>query len=173
MQDSRGDEIAKLAKDGGDFAVFPASGPVLTGESTDKTGKILQIAADLSESMLRTINTLSVDAVLADEEAKQPLTWHRLMLFHRLTATLSKPLLVAVSPDTTPDEIKVLWEAGVAGVVIEADKAPAVDKLKKLYDTINRKGFLPPRTWGKNAALLPRPGMEPASAAEGEEEEED
>jgi len=82
------EEARQLAEIGCDFVVFaPAETPAaLLGE--EKIGKVLRLDASLEDSLTRTINRLSVDAILLSRagEEQSPLTVHQLMVYERLAA---------------------------------------------------------------------------------------
>src|SRR4030042_6371933 len=114
--------MEKPVEAGYDFVVFPASSRVLATPQDDKVGKILQVESSLGEGLLRAVNDLPVDAVLAANayEVGDSLAWHHLILFQRLANLLATPLLVPAPLNVTASELKALWEAGVDGVVVEA-----------------------------------------------------
>ena len=169
--DRRG--ITPMVKAGCDFVVFPASTALAIPED-DKTGKILQVEASLSESLLKTVNELPVDAVLiANEPAEESfLTWRHLMLFHRFADLLTKPLLASIPLSVTANELEVLWKTGVDGAVVEVGIGQPAAKIKELRQTIDKLTF-PPRPRKKVEALLPRVGEEIGTVTETEEEEEE
>lgn len=155
---------------GGDFVVFP-TGAALTIPEDEKVGKVLQVAASLSEDLLKAVNELPVDAVLLTNEPEDEhfLTWHHLMLFQRFADLLAKPLLVSVPSNVTANELQLIWKTGADGVVVEAGQ---VGKLKELRQTIDKLTF-PTRTEKKAAALLPYISEKVSPVTETEEEEEE
>ena len=176
LGDSAQGKIKQMIKFGCDFVVFPAASTSLAVPQDDEVGKILQVEASLSEGLLRAVNELPVDAVLvADEkEGKYSLTWHHLMLFQRFADLLTKPLLVSIPPNTTANELQVLWEAGVDGVVAEAGTGKRAEELKRLRKVIDGLSFPSLRKQEKGEVLLPHIGRksETVVESEGEEEEE-
>src|SRR4030042_166541 len=75
-----------------------------------------------------------------------------------------------IGQDITEVELKALWDAGIDGVLVEADAAQGGD-LTKLHETA---GKLPPRSArkrGKMDVLLPRMAGETGAAAPPAEEE--
>jgi len=118
--DTSAKTVTRLAENGCDFIVFPADSPVFSADSEGKPGRILQLEPNLSDGTLRAINDLPLDAVLAADVGGDFLNWQRLMALRRLTAIISKPLLAAVPPDVKPEELKILWDAGIDGVVVVA-----------------------------------------------------
>ena len=128
---SKGDaeEVEKATKAGADFIILPESGEVLPHDK--KIGRIIQIEASITDILLRTVNTLPVDAVLLnEEESGLGLTWKRLMLIQRFSSLLNKPLLVEVLPSITDTELQAIWEGGVSGIIVtaNAEQADAVAK---------------------------------------------
>ena len=174
-----GDTEEKKAKAmvgaGCDFVVFPAASPVLAPSHDGKVGKILQVESTLSESLLKAVNELPVDAVLASDEREgdYPLTWHHLMLFQRLANLLTKPLLVVTPSNVTGDELKAIWKAGADGVVVEVSAGQPNGRLAELRQIISDRNFLPPRKRRKAEALVPRIGMETGTTTDIEEDDDE
>ena len=166
--------MQKAEKAGCDFVVFPATDTPLAILRDDEIGKVLQVEASLSEGLLRVINELPVDAVLITNEQREGsfLTWHHLMLFQRFADLLAKPLLALVPSGVTADELQVLWEAGVDGVVVEVGVKQPVSRLEELRQAANGLAFPSTRKRGKAEALLPPIGGGVSAVTEEEEEEE-
>lgn len=163
---------------GGDFIIFPANSPVADTPQDDKVGKILQVELSMDDGLLRAVNDLPLDALLVADtfEGNASLVWRQLMIFQHLANLLSKPLIAPVPADISEKELKVLWDAGVDGIIVEIGAAGA-ERLKKLRQAIDK---LPPRTGRKHGrieARLPRTVSEEAKTTipdqEEEEEEED
>ncbi len=168
-------KMEALVEAGCDFVVFPADRRISTTPQNDEIGKILQIDPSLSDGLLRTVNDLPVDAVLATNtlEANGSIAWHHLMLFQRLANLLTKPVLASITPKVTADELKSLWEAGVVGVVIEVDAGQPAGRLKELRWDIGKLTFRTSRKRSKTEALLPYVGGRGSTATEVEEEDEE
>jgi len=167
-------ETTPMVKAGCDFVAFPAS-TALAIPQEDKIGKILQVEESLSEGLLRAVNELPADAVfIAGEQGEEhSLTWHHLMLFQRFTSLLTKPLLVSIPLNTTPGELQVLCEAGVAGVVVETGAGQPAGRLAELRQAIDKLTLPSSRKRQKLEALLPQVSTETATVTEEEEEEEE
>jgi hypothetical protein len=163
LNEVTGPAVKQLGKGGADFIVFPAAS-VSKAVLEEELGKIVEVEAALDAGLLRAIDDLPIDAVLIAGE-KSSLTWQDLMLFRRGANILSKPLLVAVSPDVASSELQALCEAGVAGVVVGRKWA----ELRQMIDK------LPSPKAGRRRAvpLVPRIVDEVRAVAEEEEEEED
>jgi len=166
--------IKQIARAGCDFVVFPAANTPLALLQNDEIGKILEAESSLSEGLLRAVNELPIDAVLitAEQEGEYFLTWHHLMLFQRFADLLTKHLLASIPPNVTANELQVLWEAGVDGVVIEVGVGQPADRLKKLRQVIDKLAFPSQRKRRRVEALLPHIGSEASIVTEEDEEEE-
>jgi hypothetical protein len=173
MEDTGDNEIAAMNKAGADFIVFPVSSRISAPQDENKTGRILQVESAMDDSLLRAVNSLPVDAVLtADTFEGGALVWHELMIFQHLANTLAKPLIVKIPANITEAELKALWEAGIDGILVEADKLKT-NELKELQKFI---GKLPPRSKrkrGKTDVTLPHSSKETAIATPPDEEEEE
>ncbi|MBM2825013.1 MAG: hypothetical protein HW402_677 [Dehalococcoidales bacterium] len=173
-------QIVPMSKIGGDFVVFPAATtPLKLFESSD-AGKILEIETSLTEGLLRTANELPVDAVLISREERKDdlLTWQDLMLFQRLAALVTKPILASVPPNVSAAELRALWETGIDCIVIEVSAELPANRLAELRQLIDQTDFPLPRKRGKSAEpRIPYLGREMSKVTseeeEGEEEEDD
>lgn len=160
-------EMKQLSKLGCDFLVFPADASLEVAQDT-KGGRILEVEASLSDGLLRTIDELPVDAVLIKGKEKEDyfLTWQQLMLIWRFADEVTKPLLVLVPAAVTAEELRLLWEAGVHGVVANA----GVGGLKGLRQAIDKSPFPSSGRRRKTAPLLPHISAGTDMVAEEEEE---
>ena len=148
----------RQVKDSGcDFIVFPAKMPLGVLEDTG-AGRILEVEATLDGGLLRTIDELPVDGVLISvkKEDGLPVTWQQLMLFQRVSRLLTKPLLVPVPPEVTAAELRMLWQAGVDGVILELGDGRPSGGLGQLREAVNKLAFPSRIRRGKVGALLPK-----------------
>ena len=166
------DEVKKIEKAGFDFLFFPAAKMSLALLEAEKIGKILAVEASLDESLIRAINELPADAVFVDIRQKEEyfLTWHQLMLFQCFTTLLTKPMLVPVPFNVVTNELQLLWELGVDGVVVEAAPGQPAGGLNKLHQMIDGLTLTSKRKRMKVRAVLPYL-KEEASPITDEEEE--
>jgi hypothetical protein len=164
----------KAAEEGADFVVVPAASKVTETPGDEKTGKILEVESSMDDGLLRAVNDLPVDAVLADDmfQNKQPLVWHEMMIVQHLANLFSKPLIVPVPAGITEKELKILWDAGVDGIIVEADTAKK-DGFKDLRRLIDKLPLRSGRKRGKINVILPRAAAETPTAAPPDEEEEE
>jgi hypothetical protein len=91
----------------------------------------------------------------------------------RFADLLTKPLLVSIPSNVTANELQALWEAGVAGVIVETGVGQPVERVSNLRKVIDKLVFPPQRRREKTEALLPYIGAERDTVAEEEEEEEE
>lgn len=165
LEEVTGPAIKKLGEGGADFVVFPAASVSQAVLEEEKLGKIVEVEAALDAGLFKAIDDLPVDAVLIAEE-KPSLTWHDLMLFRRGANILTKPLLVAVSPDVTASELQALCEAGVGGVVAGGKWAELRQMIDKLSSPkAGRRRRIEP--------LVPRISSETVTVSEEEEDDEE
>jgi hypothetical protein len=172
---SLGDDDVKkavaLIKAGGDFAVFPAASRISAIPGDEKLGKILQVESSMDNGLLRAVNDLPVHAVLVADtfEGGGPLVWHQLMIYQHLANSITKPLIVPVPVSLTEAEVKVLWDTGVDGLIVEVGAAADLKTLRQAIDNLPARSG---RKRGKAEAILPHlPGEARAEPPDEEEEE--
>ena len=174
LTDSGQRGIKQMTKVGVDFLVFSATSTPLAIPQDDEVGRILEVEASLGDGLLRAANQLPIDAVLIAGEHREGyfLTWQHLMLFQRFVNLLTRPLLVSIPSEVTAGELQALWEAGVAGVVVEVTVGQPQDRLTELRQVIDKLTFPSPRRRERAEPLLPHIGQEPGIVTAEEEEEE-
>ncbi len=167
-------KLASFIKDDCDFVVFPATDDVTTLPEDDKIGKIIQLESSLDDGLLRAVNNLPIDAILINDSLNGDgsLVWHQLMIIQHLTNLLTKPVILPITLKAGESELKVLWEAGVDGVLVEVDikKPEAIKELRRRIDGLPARSS---RKRGKTEAVLPRTGGEAQIVAPPDEEEEE
>ena len=168
-------KIGTLVEMGCDFVVFPSASRVIAVPGDATVGKILQVEPSLPGDLLKAVNELPVDAVLAASEPREEnhVTWHQLMLLQRLANSLTKPLLATASINVTADELKALLETEIAGIVVAVSSTQPKEKVAELRKAIDDIVPLLPHKRKKVSALLPYSSVESSPAADSEEEEEE
>jgi hypothetical protein len=172
IEESR-DAGASREKSGCDFFVFTPATPVTASPTDENSGKIIQVESSMDDGLLRALNDLPVDAVLAADTFGEDgtLTYHHLMLMRYMGLLVRKPLIIPAPAVISKDELKALWDAGVQAVLVTIDTSKG-ENLKELHEIAAQ---LPPRKADKQKSMnvfVPRPG-EKAAAPPPEEEEED
>ena len=170
-------QMDRVAELGCDFVVFPAAGTTLVVPPDDGVGMVLQIESSVPEGQLRTANDLPVNAVLVtvEQEESGAITWEQLMLYRRFAGLLTKPLLVSIPPGAGADELQMLWDAGITGVITAAGPDNATGELVRLRQLIDGLRLPSPRKKSKSEAIVPQisPGPEPAVETEEEDDDDD
>ncbi len=157
-----------------DFVLMSTSARPAAAPKDENVGRLLEIESSMDDGLLRAVNELPVDAVVATDSLTftTELNWHQLMIFRHLTHIFSVPVIVPVPAGISAEDLKSLWDAGVDGVLADAAEANISD-LRAAIDQ------LPARTEGrkKRPAIVPRLGLTPETARPApepdEEEEED
>ena len=173
LEEAVQEELKKAIKSGCDFMVFPV-GAALVVPPDDSVGIIIQVDTSIAEGPLRTLNELPLDAVLVtlQSEKDDQRTWHQLMLIQRFGDIVTRPLLVSIPSGTDADELQLLQEVGIDGVVVDTgpDQPPGeVNRLRQVIDSLE-----PPTTRKRQKmdALLPHADRDAEMMTEVEEDED-
>ena len=173
-------KLEALSKNGCDFAIFCADRMGLSIIRYEKLGKILEVDARIEDGILRSVNTLPVDAVFIRHEGSEPsyFTWHDLMIFRHISDFVSKPVMVTATVPLSEKEILPLWEAGVDALVVATGPGEASQMLKKLRREIDKVTFPAQRRVSKREAIVPpirteAPVVEKEEEEDGDEEEDE
>ena len=146
--------------------VFDTAKAPLALLKEEELGRIAEIDPSLANGLIRAIEQLPIDAVLIGGEPT--LSVHRLMVCQHLANLVRKPLIALAPPGISEEDIKGLWEAGMAGVMVEGGAKDELTGLRQAIDALpatRRKGK------ERAEALLPSPRGEEIIAEEEEEEE--
>ena len=124
--------VADLAESGADFVVTDLESGLAEALLEEKLGYVLSIPLETSDTVLRLIGDLSLDAVIVPAIEGMFSLGNALQL--RRVATLAgSPLLTEVALPVDEAELEALRGAGVTGVIVQGS---AISKLKKLRKTI-------------------------------------
>jgi hypothetical protein len=125
-------EAAKaLAKSGADFLVFDDDATDASILLEEDLGYVMRIGLDATDTFLRTVETLPLDALLVPA-LDGALTVRRTLDLRRVATFARKPLIVQVADAVEPAVLEALRECGVIGVVV--DGAAAVAGLRARVD---------------------------------------
>ncbi len=159
------EELSQLKDMGCDFLVFePATAPSsVLGE--EDLGKIVEIAPDTADGVVRAIDKLSIDAVLVGGDPTPSV--HRLMVCQHLANLVRKPLIARAPLDVSKEALEEIRETGVTGLVVHLS---ARDKkgLSRLKEAVDSLPATKKRKKERVEPVLPSPGREATV-----EEEED
>lgn len=154
-----------------DFMVFPVSAP-LAATGKGKVGNILAVSPAMDTLLLRAVNDLPVDAVMVsgDRGKAAPLTYESLLFFRLCASVLEKPLIVSAPLEISGENLQVLWDAGINGLVVAVENSESMGKLAGLYGKIKTTSFSSRRKSKKVEPLLPAISL---ATGEMDEEEDD
>lgn len=162
-----GSKAGKL--EGMDFVVLTPGMPVAMVED-EKISKVMAVEASIELGLLRALEDLPLDALFITGDGEQAVTWQYLMFCRRLSSMSGKPLLAAVPPNISRDELQMVWDAGVSGVVVAAGAAGGMKKLRSMIDGLT----LPAKHKKMKArAIVPSISEKAAPAIEDDEDEEE
>lgn len=134
------EEIEQLIGMGCDYVIFGPARTQATILNEDRIGKVLTIDPTLTDSMIRTISRLSVDAVFLSPVSKEEphFTVQQLMVYERLAGGTGKHLLAAFPSGKPPADIESLWGLGVRGVAIDLTSEQLEQRLTQIKEAIQK-----------------------------------
>ena len=147
-------DLQQLIEAGGDFIALE-SPLAAAGLLQEDTGKILKVDLSRERFLLSAMSDLPVDAVLMElGGGKGALTVADIMHCQWLSSLLDKPLLVAANQELSDREIRLIWDMGISGIVIEVGDEMGKEVLSREFQIIRD---LPPRSrkHGEDHVLLP------------------
>lgn len=129
---------ARELRDAGlDFVVLDTDAPASVLQDDDLS-IVLRVPADLSDIQLRTMETLSVDAIYLDQAAQDTILGQ--MELRRVSGLSRRGLLVPAPPEPSQDGLLSLRDAGVALLAVDADRdTDAIQRLRQLIDDLPRR----------------------------------
>ena len=133
----------------------------------------MTVTTAMSDSLLRTMDELPVDAFLFSLDGPSPLTVGHLMQIARVRRFTSKYLLLHLAALPSVAELKQLRDAGVHALAIDTAGQTA-ETLKACQAQLLDLPLTQPRKRERATATLPsvQPGAEAPEHEEEEEEEE-
>lgn len=161
-EDAQRATVAAAREAGADFVLLDEES---SGETVleEKVGLVLRIGAETSDTGLRALAGLPLDA-LEIAPIDEPFTVRRLMELRRHSLLSQTPLLVEVTPKIEPSRLEALREAGVAGVILDGKSAGKLSALREAVLSLPARGR---RGEERTDALLP--SLTAVQAAEEEE----
>ena len=114
-------EVQRLERAGCDLALL--RNPGLQADAlAPEIDKILEVEEEWSDSLLRAVEALPVAAVLYRVNSVEHLTIQQLIELQRVVLLVRKPLIASLAPSIGPDSLRVLRDAGVAGIMVVPSK---------------------------------------------------
>lgn len=161
------EDLKDLKEQNFDFLVFSFKDSGASLLRIEEQGKVMEIDVNLSDSQLRAMEFLPVDALLIPfPRGENSLRIQDLLAYQRIDLLVTKPLLGYVPAKISVEDLRLLWEAGLDGAIIKGKDLTRED-LERLK--VATKSFPSHRGEKKRAeALLPSL----SSTIPGEPEEE-
>jgi hypothetical protein len=153
-----------------DYLIFATDTPIFNLPA--KLGRILELNSVLTDTMIRSIEDLPIEAILLNDDPGNLLNWNYLLTLQRLDNLVSKPILIKAPPEIVRENLSTLWEVGVDGIVVEIGNGQPKETLQELRIMIDKVSFPIPRKAKKTNVSLPFINSEAAKEEEEEEEEE-
>lgn len=114
----RGDQLPLKNEKDVDFEIFSSDGTLAAALAQEDRTVVMELDPDLDDKVLRTIEDLPVDAFLVSLTEVENLNIQHLMRISRIHMYHSKHLLLELPILPSRDELRILKEIGVSGLVI-------------------------------------------------------
>lgn len=146
------EQLSRLKGAGCDFLVCDAEKAPLMLLRREEMGRIVKVEPSLPDGLIRATTQLPIDVVLIGGEPS--LSVQRLMVCQHLVNLVHKPLVARAPLDMSSEDLKELWETGLAGVVVKV-AGEAREGLSGLRQAIESLPLARRRRGEKAEALLP------------------
>lgn len=147
-------DLTDLKEMGFDFLVFSSQETEASVLRIEDLGKVIEIDMNWPDSQLRSVEFLPVDAILLPFSGKgASLTVQNLLTYQRIDLLITKPLLGYLPAKISGEGLRLLWEAGLDGVVIQGEGF-TIEEVERLKEAT--KSFPPHRGEKRQSeALIP------------------
>ena len=115
---------------------------------------VLHLQDELTDTQLRTLDALPLNALYVESEAAAPTIWRQMEL-QRISSLTRKPLLLRAPPDAQQQDFLSLREAGVALAAVDLSERSAPDELRRLRGVIDALPRRRPRPDERPQVMLP------------------
>lgn len=167
------DEAAEEAPAGADFQVFTSQDTPIGSLGGENRTNVMQVAPELEDGLLKTIEHLPVDVFLVSLADAEKLTVSQLMRIGRIRGATSRWLITHLAALPTQPELEQLREAGVSGIVVDLANQDAAG-LKACKEALQALPHdIPERNKRRNVATLPSAGLNSGPARQQEPEPDD
>ena len=114
------DEGQASDTDGADFQIFSSAATPIGALAGEKRTTVMQVAPELDDSLLRTIDMLPVDAFFVSLADADSLTISQLMRLGRVRGVTSRWLIAYLPALPSKEEAEQLRDVGVAAIAVSA-----------------------------------------------------
>jgi hypothetical protein len=168
--DSLDEAGAKALVDAGcDFVVSPLEKTASAAVDTEAMGQVVVASDDHTDTMLRALPPLGLDALYVDG-ATDATTLDKQLELVRLSSFSSNPLMVTVKPEATVGELRVLRDSGASVVVLAMGTTAA--QVGQLVQTLKAVPA-PKKAKSEGGPMAIVPSMGKQAEAEEEHDHED
>lgn len=146
-------EVSQWKKAGCDFILFdPTQTPASLAKHPDieEMGRVAITQPQWGDGLLRSIERSRIDALLLHMEEGLLPTVYQVMLCQRITYLTKRPLFVNVSEELDSDSIQALREAGVSGLILQAEEKGQENKKVIIAHLSQNIAALPSRVKGSS-----------------------
>ncbi|MBI2862145.1 MAG: hypothetical protein HYX89_04925 [Chloroflexi bacterium] len=168
---------------GFDFLILTAQEAPLAFLQLQQVGKVLAVDQSYPDSLVRTANNMSIDALqllTRAERAGNPLTIRNLMRLRHMALLTTKPTVFLPSEHLQPSDLALLAEAGIESLMLaEPTLGTSPQSLRRTItafrtalDQLPPPGRQQKPGAGETVALLPASSQGP-SVAEGEDNDDE
>ena len=159
-------QLADLKEAGCDFLVCDTEKAPLMLLREEEIGLIVRLEPSLPDGLIRVTAQLPIDAVLIGGDPS--LSVQRLMICQHMVNLVRMPPIAPVPLDIADEDLKDLWETGMAGIVVTV-AGDSKERLTGLRKAIEDLPISKRRTSDKLGALLPYIGEEEINDEDEEE----
>ena len=170
LDPAAGEPLGELKGQGADFLVVDARFQAAALADAE-LGRLLILPSEVSDTLARSLEELPVDAIVLDCGGSSSLGIGDLVTVSSVRVVTSKPILVMTELPISKDEIALLQEIGIQGLVITFDEL-SEEEAAQIRETIDA---LPPRKTKRDqpAPIVPRLASREADHYHDDEEPDD
>lgn len=153
-------EAKKLVEKGSDYIVFQSMSTQASLLNEEDLGVITTVTPDISEETMRALSELPIDAIMFSPDLENlPLTFEEVIDLQKVLGLLNKPLLVGISNKADCNDIELLRNIGVAGLILDLNTETDISKIATIRKTIDCLPNSKSR-WLHGGTLIPSAGNE-------------
>lgn len=132
-------EVVALRDAGADFVVLDVATALAEVLLQDKIGFVLQVSLERDDAGLRQLADLGLDAIIVPV-AQGALLIEQMLALRRVSALSRVAVLVEVKTEVSANELQVLRESGVAGVIIDSTSLGKIGRLREAIGSLPARG---------------------------------
>ena len=166
-------DASKLAESGCDFVVFESFESEAAVLNIEDLGVVVTVDADMDDETVHSLGALPVGAALVSPSLRElPLTVQTAANIQKLARLVGKPTIVEAPEGIGGQDIEVLRNIGVAGLIVDLDDTGDLDRIAKTREAIAKLPKRLPKS-PRRDALLPQVGFTADAGADEPDDDED